>query len=84
MESSEFSGYCEVKFDVSPEGDPFNIIITFCTNAMLKRSTVKSVQKWKYQPKIVNGTPVARSGVEQKVSYHLADERGRVLPFPDE
>ena len=84
MENSKHSGYCRVKFDVSPEGAPFNVITTYCTSRMLERSTIKSVQKWKYQPKIVNGTPVARSGVEQKVSYRLADERGRVLPFPDD
>ena len=84
MQSSEFSGYCNAKFDVSPEGAPFNVRTTYCTSTMLERSTVRSVQKWKYQPKIVNGNPVARSDVESKVNYHLADERGNVLPFPNE
>ena len=40
------SGYCKVRFDVSPEGQPFNVTATMCTSSQLERATVKSVQKW--------------------------------------
>ena len=76
------SGYCKVRFDVSPEGQPFNIQTTICTSKLLERATVKNVQKWKYNPKIVDGRSVSRSGVETKIRFDLQDERGRVLPIP--
>jgi len=78
----DVSGYCKIRFDVSPEGQPMNIQTTLCTNTKLKSATVKSVQKWKYNPKIVDGRPTSRSGVESTIRFDLQDERGRKLPLP--
>ena len=80
--SGDNSGYCKAEFDVSPEGKPFNVVTTVCTSSQLKNATVKSIQKWKYNPKIVDGRPVARSGVRTKVQFNLQDERGKLLPVP--
>jgi len=49
----DVSGYCKIRFDVSPEGQPMNVQTTLCTNSQLKSATVKSVQKWKYSPRSV-------------------------------
>jgi len=80
--SGDNSGYCNAEFDVSPQGKPFNVVTTRCTSSQLKGATVKSIQKWKYNPKIVDGRPVARSGVRTRVQFNLEDERGRLLPVP--
>jgi protein TonB len=77
---AEKSGHCLVRFDVSPEGAPFNVDATYCTQRLFERPTIKSVQKWKYNPKIVDGRSVARSGVESKITFQLKDERGRLIP----
>jgi len=77
---AEKSGHCRVRFDVSPEGAPFNVVATYCTQSLFERATIKSVQKWKYNPKIVDGRSVARKGVENKVTYRLTDERGKIIP----
>lgn len=77
---AEKSGHCNVKFDVSPEGQPFNVNILYCSSSVFKRASTKSVQKWKYQPKIVSGLPVSRSGVETTITFKLTDERGRLIP----
>lgn len=76
------SGYCRMRFDVSPEGQPFNVVAATCTSSQLERASVKNVQKWKYNPKIVDGRPVSRSGVETKIQFDLEDERGDKLPLP--
>jgi len=78
----DVSGYCRVSFDVSPQGQPFNVSATVCTNRMLKSPTIKSVQKWKYAPKIQNGRAVSRSGLETTVQFNLNDEQGNPLPLP--
>ena len=77
---AERSGHCKVRFDVSPEGQPFNVEATFCTQSLFSRSSIKSVQKWKYNPKIVDGRAVSRSGVESKITFRLTDERGNIIP----
>lgn len=76
------SGHCGVKFDVSAEGSPFNVVTTFCTASVLQRPTIKSVQKWRFNPKILNGRAVAMQGLENKVTFQLLDERGSLLPEP--
>ncbi len=77
---AEKSGHCKVQFDVSPAGAPFNVVATYCTSSVFKRSSIKSVQKWKYNPKIVDGLAVARKGVQSQITFKLTDERGNVLP----
>jgi len=77
---AEKSGHCKVRFDVSPEGQPFNVSTTFCSSSVFKRASEKSVQKWKYNPKIVDGRAVSRSGVESTIRFKLTDERGREIP----
>ncbi len=77
---AEKSGHCKVRFDVSPEGAPFNVVATYCTQNLFKRPTTKNVQRWKYNPKIVDGRPVSRTGVETKITFRLTDERGNIIP----
>ena len=77
---AEKSGHCKVRFDVSAEGTPFNVKATYCTQSLFERATIKSVQRWKFNPKIVNGRNVAMIGVENKVTYRLKDERGQLIP----
>ena len=78
-----YSGYCRVSFDISAEGQPFNVGILVCTNSELKAASVKSVQKWKYTPKILDGRPVSRAGLQTTIQFELKDERGRLLPLPN-
>jgi len=79
----DMSGYCRVRFDVSPEGQPYNVMTTLCTSVQLEKPTVKSVRRWKYAAQTRNGRPVARSGLETVVRFDLKDERGEVLPLPE-
>lgn len=77
---AERSGHCKVRFNVSAEGTPYDVVTTYCTQSLFERATIKSVSKWKFNPKIDNGRPVAMTGVENKVTYRLKDERGNIIP----
>ncbi len=74
------SGHCNVRFNVSAEGAPYDIQITSCTQSLFEGATLKSVAKWKYRPRIQNGQAVAMQGVTNRVSYNLTDERGEIIP----
>ena len=77
------SGYCKVRFDVSADGLPYNVQTVNCTSSQLQSASIKSVQNWRYNPKMQDGRAVARSGVESKIRFDLKDERGRTLPLPN-
>lgn len=77
---AEKSGHCLTRFDVSPEGSPFNVDAYYCTDRVFSRDSIKTTSKFKYRPKIVDGRAVAMRGVETKITYRLTDERGRIIP----
>jgi len=74
------SGHCNVRFDVSAQGQPFNVETLSCSQNLFARNTVKSVGKWKYRPRIENGQPVTVEGVTTKIKFRLKDGRGNVIP----
>ena len=74
------SGHCKVRFDVSPDGNTYNIQTTYCSERIFERPTIRSVAKWKYNPKIRDGIAVARTGVESVMSFNLKDDSGNIIP----
>jgi protein TonB len=65
-------GNCKMRFDVSAIGRPYNITAD-CTSSMFSRAATRSVEKWKYNAKIVDGNAVARSGVMTTITFKIAD-----------
>lgn len=74
------SGHCNVRFNVSAKGVPYDIETTYCTQSLFQRATMKSVAKWKYRPRIQNGQAVSMTGVTNRVVYRLMDEQGNIIP----
>ncbi|MGB6228980.1 MAG: energy transducer TonB [Litorimonas sp.] len=74
------SGHCRMRFDVSPEGRPFNVEATSCSQSLFSRAAIQSVQKWVYRPEIRDGRPVARTGLQTRITFRLTDEGGRIIP----
>lgn len=66
-------GYCLMQFDVTPDGTPTNIIAVDCSSSLFERSSVRAVERWRYEPKIQNGNAVWRRGVQTRLDYQLAD-----------
>ena len=66
-------GYCLMQFDVTPDGTPTNIIALDCSSSLFERSSVRAVERWRYEPKIQNGNAVWRRGVQTRLDYQLAD-----------
>ena len=62
-----------LEFDVTPEGQTTNINVIDSTNSCLNRAASRSVEKWKYQPKIVDNKAEWRRGVQTVVVFQLAE-----------
>lgn len=63
-----------VTFDVTPDGQTTNITVLDSTNSCLNRAAIRSVERWKYQPKIVDNQAQWRRGVVTSISFELAPE----------
>ncbi|OLF72335.1 hypothetical protein AWH62_10910 [Maricaulis sp. W15] len=66
-------GSCWVRFDVTPDGTPTNIDIYRCDSSFFERASTRAVERWRYNPKVENGVPVARRGVETRFDFRLAE-----------
>ena len=62
-----------VQFDVTPDGQTTNIEVVDSTNSCLNRAAVRSVERWKYQPKIVDNQAQWRRGVQTTVTFVLEE-----------
>ncbi|XBQ15007.1 MAG: TonB family protein [Oceanicaulis sp.] len=64
-------GTCDVTFDVTPDGVTTNIRILSCDSSLFERAAIRAVERWRYQPKIVEGTAVRRTGVVTQFNFQL-------------
>ena len=58
-----------LKFDVTPDGRTRNIRAITSSNRCYIRAAKRSVERWKFQPKIIDGNPAWRRGVETVVTF---------------
>ncbi len=66
-------GYCDMAFNVSPDGTPIDIQATYCTSSMFERASVRAVERWRYSQRIVDGVAQTRTGVVTRIEYELAE-----------
>lgn len=65
-----------VCFDVPAEGGlPENVRIVSSTDAYFNMFSTRSVERWRYQPKIVDGEPVPRHSVIATLRYFNDEDR---------
>ena len=62
-----------VQFDVTPDGTVTNVQVIESSNSCLNRAAVRSVERWKYQPKIVENEAQWRRGVQTAITFELAE-----------
>lgn len=61
-----------IEFDVTAAGDTANARVVETTYACLNGPALAAVKKWKYRPKIEDGEPVERTGVQTAITFELA------------
>ncbi len=67
-------GWVHLRFDVTPEGTTTNVVVVDSDPpSTFDRAAMKAVKKYKYKPRVENGVPVARPGVEVVLSFEMAD-----------
>ncbi|MFO7764461.1 MAG: energy transducer TonB [Wenzhouxiangellaceae bacterium] len=60
-----------VEFDVTPEGTVVNPRVLDSTNSCLNRAAMRAVERWRYNPKIVDGVAEPRLNVRTVIDFEL-------------
>jgi len=73
--SRGIEGWVDVRFNISKTGTVMEpvTVIAGQPSGTFDRAAIKAVRKWKYKPKIVNGEPQERYGVEVRLTFQLDD-----------
>jgi len=65
-------GWVELMFTITSMGTVADIVVTASNpGTIFNRSAVQAVSKWKYNPKVENGTAVDRPGVRMRLAFKL-------------
>ena len=75
--SSRDRQYVLLEFDVNTEGETENIKIVESTRKCFEQTSIRAVEKWKYEPRVVEGEPVKRTGVQTQITFVIADDVNR-------
>ena len=64
-------GYVLVMFTVTSEGTTDAVTVVESSHKMFERSAVKAAQKYRYKPRVVDGEPIAVTGVRVRIEFTL-------------
>jgi periplasmic protein TonB len=60
-----------VEFDVTPEGTVVNPRVIDSTNSCFNRAAMRAVERWRYQPRVVDEVAQPRFGVRTHIDFSL-------------
>ena len=69
--SRGIEGYCIVEFVVTRNGATANGKVVECTSSLFAKASLKASSKFKYKPRVINGTPIDVPGVQHKITFEL-------------
>jgi len=70
-QSRGIEGYCIVEYIVTSTGTTKNPKIVECTSSLFQSASLKAALKFKYKPRVINGTPIDVSGVQTQITFEL-------------
>ncbi len=72
-QSRGLEGYCDLEFTVTPLGTTSNVSVIFCSSSLFERASVQALLKFKYKPRVVNGTAIAVPGLRHRITFQIED-----------
>lgn len=78
MIAENMSADCEGRFDVTAKGYVVDLNVT-CTHPGFVDSATQAIATLRFEPKIVNGEPVRRTGVVYPIQYQITPETEDIL-----
>ena len=72
-QSRGLEGHCLLELTVTALGTTADVRAVECSSSLFERSAVQAGMKFKYKPRVVNGTPVAVPNVRYRVTFQIRD-----------
>ena len=72
-QSRGLEGYCDLQFTVTPLGTTADVSVIECTSSLFERASVQALLKFKYKPRVVNGTAIAVPGLRHRITFQIED-----------
>lgn len=69
--SRGLEGYVDLSFTVTTAGTVRDPLVTYSSSSLFESAAKKAVLKFKYKPRVVNGSPVDVPGVETRIRFEL-------------
>lgn len=66
-------GHVVVRYTVTAEGSTSDVVVVESSSTLFEQAAVESARKYKYQPRIIDGTPVDVEGVTTKIVFEFED-----------
>lgn len=70
--NSGVEGDCVVTYGIAADGTPFNVSAE-CTDSGFVRAAERSVERWRFNPRRVDGVNVARTGRQTTLNFRIED-----------
>jgi len=71
--SRGIEGYVDLSFTVTNSGTVRDPVVIFSTSSLLDRAATRTVLKFKYRPRVVDGVPVDVSNVKTRIEFEIED-----------
>lgn len=72
-QSRGLEGYCDLDFTVTSMGTTTDVSVVFCSSSLFERASVQALLKFKYKPRVVNGTAIAVPGLRHRITFQIED-----------
>ena len=71
MSARSVEGFVTVRFDVDREGRTANISVVDSTHAGFERAAVRAAEKFRYRPRVVDGSPVHTTNLQYRFRFEM-------------
>ena len=71
--SRGLEGHCDLEFTVTRLGTTADVTTIACTNSVFERASIQALLKFKYKPRVVDGTPIAVTGLRHRITFRISD-----------
>jgi protein TonB len=71
--SRGMQGYVDLQFTVTQTGTVKDPVVVSSTSTIFNRAATRTVLKYQYKPRVVNGQPIEVPGVTTRITFEIAD-----------
>ena len=74
MNARGLEGYVVVRFDVLSDGSVANVVVVESSHSGFNKAAIKAAERFKYKPRVVDGVPLASTGIQNLFRFRMEDE----------